>query len=57
MLAQAQQKSLKYRCSHSARGLNTKLHEKEGLEALLKSGQNELIFEGSSLTVSWEGRD
>jgi hypothetical protein len=49
ILAQAQQKSLKYRRSHSARGLNTKLYEKEGLEALLKSGQNELIFEGSSL--------
>jgi hypothetical protein len=54
MVAQAQQKSLKYRCSHSARLMrspvqasNTKLYEKEVLEALLKSGQNELISEGS----------
>jgi hypothetical protein len=57
MLAQAQQKSLRYRCSHSARLMrspvqasNTKLYEKEVLEALLKSGQNELISEGSPLT-------
>jgi hypothetical protein len=59
MLTQAQQKSLRYRCSHSARLMrcpvqasNTKLYEKEVLEALLKSGQNELISEGSPLTVS-----
>jgi hypothetical protein len=59
MLAQAQQKSLRYRCSHSARLMrspvqasNTKLYEKEVLEALLKSGQNELISEGSPLAVS-----
>jgi hypothetical protein len=59
MVAQAQQKSLKYRCSHSARLMrspvqasNTKLYEKEVLEALLKSGQNELISEVSPLAVS-----
>jgi hypothetical protein len=57
MLAQAQQKSLEFRCSHSNRLMrspvvasNKKLYEKEVLEALLKSGQNELISEGSPLT-------
>jgi hypothetical protein len=64
MVAQAQQKSLKYRCSHSARLMrspvqasNTKLYEKEVLEALLKSGQNELISEGSPLTVNHFGKE
>jgi hypothetical protein len=59
MVAQAQQRSLEFRCSHSARLMrspvqasNTKLYEKEVLEALLKSGQNELISEGSPLTLS-----
>jgi hypothetical protein len=59
ILAQAQQKSLKYRCSHSARlmrspvqACNTKLYEKEVLEALPKSGQNELISEWSPLAVN-----
>jgi hypothetical protein len=56
MLAQAQQRSLRYRCSQSARlmrspvqACNKKLYEKEVLEDMLKSGQNELISEGSSL--------
>jgi hypothetical protein len=59
MLVQAQQKSLRYRCSHSARLMrspvqasNKKLYEKEVLDALLKSGQNELISEGSPLAVN-----
>jgi hypothetical protein len=59
MVAKAQQKSLEFRCSHSARLMrspvqasNTKLYEKEVLEALLKSGQNELISEGCPLTVN-----
>jgi hypothetical protein len=57
ILAQAQQKLLEFRCSHSDRLMrspvqasNKKLYEKEVLEALLKSGQNELISEGSLLT-------
>jgi hypothetical protein len=59
MLAQAQQKSLEFRCSHSAmlmrspvQASNTKFYEKEVLEALLKSGQNELISEGTPLAVN-----
>jgi hypothetical protein len=56
-LAQAHQMSFRYRCSHSARLMrspvqasNRRLYEKEVLEALLKSGQNELISEGSTFT-------
>jgi hypothetical protein len=59
ILAQAQQKSLEFRCSHSNRLIcspvqasNMKLYEKEALEALLESGQNELISEGSPLAVN-----
>jgi hypothetical protein len=59
ILAQAQHKSLEFRCSHSDRLIrspvqasNTKLYEKELLEALLKSGQNDLVAEGSPLTVN-----
>jgi hypothetical protein len=54
MLAQAQQKSLKYRCTYSARLMrspvqagNKKLYEQQVLEALLKDGQ--MTNEGSSL--------
>jgi hypothetical protein len=36
----------------SRAGLNKKLYEKEVLEALLQSGPNELISEGSPLAVS-----
>jgi hypothetical protein len=59
ILAQAQHKSLEFRCSHSDRLIrspvqasNKKLYEKEVLEALLQSGQKELISEGSPLTVN-----
>jgi hypothetical protein len=59
ILAQAQHKSLEYRCSSSDRLMrspvqasNLKLYEKEVLEALLQSGQNELISERSSLAVN-----
>jgi hypothetical protein len=59
ILAQAQHKSMEFRCAHSARLMrspvqasNKKLYEKEVLEALLKSGHNELISEGSPLAVN-----
>jgi hypothetical protein len=59
ILAKVQQKSLEFRCSHSAKLMrspvqasNTKLYEKEVLEDLLKSGQNELISDGSPLAVN-----
>jgi hypothetical protein len=54
MLRQAQQKSLRYRCSYSGRLMgspvqasNKKLYEQQVLEALLKDGQ--MKSEGSSL--------
>jgi hypothetical protein len=54
MLAQTQQKSLKYRCSYSARLMrspvqanNKKLYERQVLEDLLKEGQ--MANEGNSL--------
>jgi hypothetical protein len=59
MFAQVQQKSLEFRCSLSDRLMqnpvqasNTKLYEKEVLEALLGSGENELISEGETLVVN-----
>jgi hypothetical protein len=59
VLTQAQLKSAKYRCSHSARLMKSpvqasdrKLYDKVVLEALLNSKQrrNELVAEGSPLT-------
>jgi hypothetical protein len=59
ILAQAQQKSMEFRCSHSDRLMrspvqasNTKLYDKEVLEALLESGHNELICEATPLAIN-----